>query len=112
VERCNEERPMLQGCKPPKCVGKFKDEFKVYDVRCRVVVKVCSKCGFEYEPHLHHMCPRCRYCGPGGYGYGGYGPGSYRPGGYGPGIFGPGGFQPGGMVYKGINDLPDDDDDD
>lgn len=97
MERCNEERPMLHGCKPPRCVGKFKNEFKVYDVCCRIVVKICPKCGCEYEPHLHHMCPRCRHHEP-GYGYGGYG---YN-------MFGPGGF----MVYKGMNELPDDDDDD
>ncbi|MBU2703826.1 hypothetical protein Ga0466249_004976 [Sporomusaceae bacterium BoRhaA] len=63
--------PIYDGCRPKckrKCVGEFTEKFKVYEVCCREVVKICPVCGFEYEPHIHPMCPRC-----GGYGHRGYG---------------------------------------
>lgn len=99
MERYTEERPMAYGCKPPRCIGKFNEKFKVYEVCCRIVVKVCSICGFEYEPQFHHMCPRCRHHGPGGLGPGGLGPGGFGPGSFGPGGFGPGGFGPGSFGH-------------
>ncbi|CVK20728.1 hypothetical protein [Sporomusa sphaeroides] len=101
MERCNEDRPMHHGCKPPKCIGKFNEKFKIYEVCCRIVVKVCSVCGFEYEPQFHHICPRCRNHVPGSFGSGGFGPGNFGPGSFGPGGFGFGGFGPGGFVRPG-----------
>ncbi len=67
MEYGKEQMTMHDGCKPKcqrKCVGEFVEKFKVYEVRCREVVKICSACGFEYQAHVHPMCPRC-----GGYGH-------------------------------------------
>lgn len=78
-ECCKEEMPMQSSCRPKcerKCIGEFVEKFKVYEVCCREVMKVCSVCNFEYEMHRHHMCPRCNGYGHmehGGYGHMGYG---------------------------------------
>ncbi|WP_371377688.1 hypothetical protein [Sporomusa aerivorans] len=100
------EGPMQHACRPPKCIGKFNEKYKVYEVCCRVLVKICSKCGCEYEPHMHPMCPRCREHDGGGFGgFGGYG--GFGSGGFGrPGFFG---FSP---MKKMKNEMLDDDDDD
>ena len=88
VDRFN-DGPMQHACRPPKCIGKFNEKYKVYEVCCRVLVKICSKCGCEYEPHMHPICPRCREHDGGfsGFGFSGFGFGGFgRPGffGYGP----------------------------
>jgi hypothetical protein len=64
---------MTHDCRPKcerRCVGEIIEKYKVYDTCCREIVKVCSICGYEYEAHKHHMCPRCRGYGHMGYGHG------------------------------------------
>ena len=42
-----------------KCIGEFTEKYKVYETCCREIVKVCPRCGCEYEVHMYPMCPRC-----------------------------------------------------
>jgi hypothetical protein len=68
--------PMYDGCRPKcqrRCIGEITEKFKVYEVCCHEVVKVCPACSFEYKAHIHHMCPRCGGYGHMGYGHMGYG---------------------------------------
>lgn len=54
------EMPMMQ-CKTEKtCVKTFKCTYKLYKICMYRLYKVCPKCGYEYDCHQHHMCPRCR----------------------------------------------------
>lgn len=71
MDECCKEH--MHSCRPKcerRCVCEFTERFRVYDVCCREVVKVCPECGYEYAAH-HHMCPRCK--GHHGHYYGGYG---------------------------------------
>ena len=56
----------LHGCRPEKCRVRCVDEvkYKVYEVKCMIVVKECPRCCCECD-HMSHECPHCGYQGPG-----------------------------------------------
>ena len=53
-----------QFCHPEKCQSRCIDEikYKVYEMKCIIVVKECPRCGCECE-HMATECPQCGYQG-------------------------------------------------
>jgi hypothetical protein len=45
---------------PPKCIGTFGVEYRIYETRCLEVVRVCPMCGYEHK-YKKNGCPACGY---------------------------------------------------
>ncbi|MEN6413782.1 MAG: hypothetical protein ABFC84_13635 [Veillonellales bacterium] len=54
------EMPKMK-CKPKKeCVKTFKCCYKLYRITSYRLYKICSRCGCEFDHHMHQgMCPKC-----------------------------------------------------
>ncbi|VBB05202.1 Hypothetical protein LUCI_0409 [Lucifera butyrica] len=51
-------KPCMPKCHR-RCVGEMIEKYRVYETCCYNVVKVCQRCGCEYEHRFHPVCPRC-----------------------------------------------------